>query len=120
MERTPIISYIFHLRICCKLFNIFIFINEINKNKYFLFDAVLLTILTLSDIYFVHDAYTTTMSKGPSVQLVFGFEYTLLIILVSNAAFKYLLHAIDVHSNTFWENKAVLLLYLEFFIGKAN
>lgn len=58
------------------------------------------------------------MVKGPSVQLVFGFEYALLITLAVNAGFKYLLHAVDVHSDTFWESKAVLLLYLEFFIGK--
>lgn len=94
MERTPVISYLFHLRIW-----------------------LLLVILTLGDIYFVHDAYTTTMIKGPSVQLVFGFEYALLITLAANAAFKYILHAVDVHSDTFWESKAVLLLYLEFFIG---
>lgn len=81
---------------------------------------MLLTLLTLGDIYFVHDAYTTTMAKGPSVQLVFGFEYALLITLAANAAFKYALHAIDVHSDTFWESKAVLLLYLEFFIGKTK
>lgn len=72
----------------------------------------------MCDVYFVHDAYTITMSKGPSVQLVFGFEYALLITLAANAALKYVLHAVDVHSDTFWESKAVLLLYLEFFIGK--
>ncbi|XP_026816134.1 E3 ubiquitin-protein ligase synoviolin B-like isoform X2 [Rhopalosiphum maidis] len=94
MERTPVISYIFHLRIWLLLF-----------------------ILTLGDLYFVHDAYTTTMAKGPSVQLVFGFEYALLVTLAANAGFKYVLHAVDVHSDTFWESKAVLLLYLEFFIG---
>jgi len=81
------------------------------------FFSVLLTILTLSDVYFVHDAYTTTVAKGPSVQLVFGFEYALLITLVANAAFKYILHAVDIYSDTFWESKAVLMLYLEFFIG---
>jgi len=94
MERTPVISFLFHIRIW-----------------------LLLTLLTMGDIYFVHDAYTTTMTKGPSVQLVFGFEYALLITLAANAAFKYVLHAVDVHSDTFWESKAVLLLYLEFFIG---
>ncbi|XP_050443055.1 E3 ubiquitin-protein ligase synoviolin B [Adelges cooleyi] len=94
MERTPVISYLFHIRIW-----------------------FLLSLLTIADIYFVHDAYTTTITKGPSVQLVFGFEYALLITLAMNAAVKYILHALDVHSDTFWENKAVLLLYLEFFIG---
>lgn len=97
MERTPIISYIFHIRIW-----------------------LLLSLLTLCDIYFVHEAYLITMSKGPSVQLVFGFEYALLITLAANAAFKYVLHALDVHSDTFWESKAVLLLYLEFFIGMCK
>lgn len=81
---------------------------------------MLLSLLTLCDTYFVHEAYLITMSKGPSVQLVFGFEYALLITLAANAAFKYVLHALDVHSDTFWESKAVLLLYLEFFIGKLK
>ncbi|XP_025417770.1 E3 ubiquitin-protein ligase synoviolin B-like isoform X2 [Sipha flava] len=94
MERTPVISYVFHIRIWS-----------------------LLIFLTVADIYFVHDAYTTTVAKGPSVQLVFGFEYALLITLVATAAFKYILHSVDVYSDTFWESKAVLLLYLEFFIG---
>lgn len=85
---------------------------------FFLPSIALLTILTFSDIYFVHDAYVTTLEKGPSVQLVFGFEYALLITLALNAGVKYLLHSADVHSDTFWESKAVLLLYLEFFIGK--
>jgi E3 ubiquitin-protein ligase synoviolin len=60
------------------------------------------------------------VAKGPSVQLVFGFEYALLITLVATAAFKYILHSVDVYSDTFWESKAVLLLYLEFFIGNVN
>ncbi|VVC28847.1 Hypothetical protein CINCED_3A018772 [Cinara cedri] len=94
MERTPVISVLFHIRIWS-----------------------LLTVLTIADVYFVHDAYITTITKGPSVQLVFGFEYALLITLAMTACTKYVLHGFDVHSDTFWESKAVLLLYLEFFIG---
>lgn len=51
MERSPNISFIFHFRVMS-----------------------LLTLLGSLDIYFVHLAYYSTLTKGASVQLVFGFE----------------------------------------------
>src|SRR5438128_10074409 len=69
-------------------------------------------------------AYDTTQTKGPSVQLVFGFEYAILLVSVINVAVKYALHVIDYvrangHNrdngggNRNWEEKAVYLLYSE-------
>ncbi|WAR18781.1 SYVNB-like protein [Mya arenaria] len=71
MERSPVISYLFHIRV-----------------------VSLLTFLSVVDAYSINYAYYSTLSKGASVQLVFGFE-----------------------SENPWENKAVYLLYSELILG---
>uniref|UniRef100_A0A8D9AKL9 RING-type E3 ubiquitin transferase n=2 Tax=Cacopsylla melanoneura TaxID=428564 RepID=A0A8D9AKL9_9HEMI len=90
MERSPMISYIFHIRI-----------------------IVLLTMLGLLDLYFIVGAYQTTVTKGASVMIVFGFEYAILMTVCINILIKYLLHTIDLNREVFWENKAVFFLYME-------
>ena len=45
-------------------------------------------LLAHADFYFIHHAYQFTASKGPSVQLVFGFEYSILIIMIVNILIK--------------------------------
>ncbi|XP_052272357.1 E3 ubiquitin-protein ligase synoviolin B-like isoform X2 [Dreissena polymorpha] len=94
MERSPVISFLFHVRV-----------------------VSLLTFLSVIDAYFVNYAYYSTLSKGASVQLVFGFEYAILITIVMMAVMKYLLHSIDLQSENPWENKAVYLLYSELVLG---
>uniref|UniRef100_A0A336MJC4 RING-type E3 ubiquitin transferase n=1 Tax=Culicoides sonorensis TaxID=179676 RepID=A0A336MJC4_CULSO len=94
MERSPIIGWLFHIRV-----------------------SSLLTILGLLDYYLIAYAYQSTVTKGATVQLVFGFEYAVLITMVINAAIKYILHAAELRSETPWENKAVFLLYTELVIG---
>lgn len=90
MERSPMISYIFHIRV-----------------------LVLLLVLGLLDTYFVVGAYQTTVTKGASVMIVFGFEYAILLTVVINIVIKYLLHTIDLNREIFWESKAVFFLYME-------
>ena len=51
------------------------------------------------------------------MQLVFGFEYAILITMVANTSIKYILHAAELRSDTPWDNKAVFLLYTELVIG---
>ena len=51
MERSPLLSWLFHLRA-----------------------VLLLMFLGMADAVLVHVAYNTTMLSGASVQLVFGFE----------------------------------------------
>ena len=41
----------------------------------------LLSVLGMLDAYFIHHAYYSTLIKGASVQLVFGFEVSLVIVL---------------------------------------
>ncbi len=104
MERSPSISALFHLRV-----------------------ITLNALLAYIDMSFVAFAYESTVSKGPSVQLVFGFEYAVLLTIVANTLVKYALHCIDLRINAHnennnetqqsWENKAVFMLYAELVIG---
>lgn len=87
----------------------------INYCKYF---TALLTMLGALDLHLVGHAYQSTITKGASVQLVFGFEYAILLTIIINIAIKYILHTIDLNSENPWENKAVFLLYTELIMGK--
>ena len=51
MERSPVITTLFHVRM-----------------------VGLTTLLAFLDLYFVSIAYSHTVAKGASVQIVFGFE----------------------------------------------
>ncbi|GBP50561.1 E3 ubiquitin-protein ligase HRD1 [Eumeta japonica] len=94
MERSPVIGYLFHLRI-----------------------LTLLLLLANLDCFFISHAMQVTIAKGPSVQLVFGFEYAILIIMLANIFIKYLLHTADAQWETPWESKAAVLLYTELAIN---
>nr|XP_033328179.1 E3 ubiquitin-protein ligase synoviolin A isoform X2 [Megalopta genalis] len=94
MERSPVITWLFHLRV-----------------------GTLLTLLFAINLTMIHYAYNTTATKGPSVQLVFGFEYAILLTVVFNIEIKYILHSIDLQSENPWDNKQVFLLYTELIIG---
>jgi len=94
MERSPSISMLFHVRVIS-----------------------LAALLSIIDVNFIVHAYQSTLSKGASVQLVFGFEYAILLTIVANTLLKYLLHSIDLYSENPWENKAVFMLYTELIIG---
>uniref|UniRef100_A0A0N5AU96 E3 ubiquitin-protein ligase hrd-1 n=1 Tax=Syphacia muris TaxID=451379 RepID=A0A0N5AU96_9BILA len=94
MERSPIITIIFHVRMMS-----------------------LLSFLSMLDSYFISHAYFTTIQKGASVQIVFGFEYAILMTAVLHVAIKYILHMHDLHRVHPWENKAIYLLYSELVIN---
>lgn len=94
MERSPVIGWVFHIRV-----------------------AGLLSVLGLLDYLLIMYAYQSTLAKGATVQLVFGFEYAILITMVANTTIKYVLHASELRSDTPWESKAVFLLYTELVIG---
>jgi len=70
------------------------------------------------DLNFVGHAYQSTITKGASVQLVFGFEYAILLTIVINITIRYALHTIDLNSENPWDNKAVFLLYTELVMGE--
>ncbi|XP_054758151.2 E3 ubiquitin-protein ligase synoviolin A-like [Lytechinus pictus] len=94
MERSPVISWVFHMRV-----------------------ITLLVVLGCFDLVFINYAYHSTLTKGASVQLVFGFEYAILLTVLINVFFKYVLHTIDLQSENPWENKAVYMLYTDLIMG---
>jgi E3 ubiquitin-protein ligase synoviolin len=71
------------------------------------------------DMSFVSHAYQSTITKGASVQLVFGFEYAILFTIVINITIKYVLHTVDLNNENPWDNKAVFLLYTELVMGES-
>lgn len=69
---------------------------------------------------FISHAYQSTVTKGASVQLVFGFEYAILATIILNIAIKYILHTVDLNSENPWESKTVFLLYTEVIMGELG
>ncbi|KAK7076364.1 E3 ubiquitin-protein ligase synoviolin [Halocaridina rubra] len=94
MERSPVITLLFHIRV-----------------------VSLLLLLSLLDLVLVSHAYYSTITRGASVQLVFGFEYAILLTIALNIGVKYICHSVDLQSENPWENKAMYLLYTELCMG---
>ncbi|XP_058876532.1 E3 ubiquitin-protein ligase synoviolin [Acipenser ruthenus] len=94
MERSPNISFLFHFRV-----------------------VTLMALLATLDFVFVTHACHSIMTRGASVQLVFGFEYAILMTMVLTTFIKYFLHTLDLQNDNPWENKAVYMLYTELFTG---
>ncbi|XP_062456807.1 E3 ubiquitin-protein ligase synoviolin-like isoform X10 [Rhea pennata] len=94
MERSPNISWLFHFRIVSLMF-----------------------LLGVLDFLFVSHAYHSILTRGASVQLVFGFEYAILLTMVLTVFIKYVLHSVDLQNENPWDSKAVYMLYTELFTG---
>ncbi|KAK7921852.1 hypothetical protein WMY93_008754 [Mugilogobius chulae] len=94
MERSPNISWLFHMRVLS-----------------------LMSLLAVLDFLFVNHACHSIITRGASVQLVFGFEYAILLTMVLTTFIKYVLHTVDLQSENPWDNKAVYMLYTELFTG---
>uniref|UniRef100_A0A3Q3CQT5 RING-type E3 ubiquitin transferase n=1 Tax=Haplochromis burtoni TaxID=8153 RepID=A0A3Q3CQT5_HAPBU len=75
----------------------------------------LMGLLGVMDFLFVNHACHSIITRGASVQLVFGFEYAILLTMVLTTFIKYLLHTIDLQSENPWDNKAVYMLYTDLF-----
>ena len=62
-------------------------------------------------------SYVTTcilLWKGPSVLILFGFEYTILAVSVLSTFIRYCLHIIDMNIEGNWPQKGSYLFFLEF------
>eukprot|EP00741_Cyanophora_paradoxa_P019848 tig00000217_g19156.t1 len=73
----------------------------------------LLAILLFVDAMFLWTAVAHTVEQGPSVLILFGFEYTVLASTVVSTYIKYALHAIDLRMEGRWESRGVYLFYLD-------
>ncbi|KAI6655993.1 hypothetical protein LOD99_1727 [Oopsacas minuta] len=90
MERNLFISWLFHFRI-----------------------TSLIILFSIIDISFLKYAYDSLMLKGFSVQVIFGFEYLILLLLVVSITLKYIFHTIDLTSQQPWDNKTTFIMYTE-------
>ncbi|CAF2453375.1 unnamed protein product [Rotaria sp. Silwood2] len=94
MEQSPVLGPIFHARVIS-----------------------LSSALIILDYLFIVSACTHTIAKGASVQIVFGFEYAILLVSVVLTAIKYILHTIEIRTGEQWENKGVFMLYSDLLLG---
>lgn len=72
MERSPNISWLFHCRV--------------------------VSLLGILDFLFVSHAYHSILTREASTQLVFGFEYAILMTKALTIFIKYVLHSVDLQS----------------------
>ena len=74
---------------------------------------LLMSALTALDAAFLHHAVSTCLARGPSVLLLFAFEYLILSSSVASTFCKYVLYVNDVRLGGTWEEKGVWLFYLD-------
>jgi E3 ubiquitin-protein ligase synoviolin len=65
----------------------------------------LLLLLLAVDGLFLHTAVTTTLERGPSMMMLFGFEYALVAWSLLATVVKFGFNLWDVHLDGRWENK---------------
>ncbi|KAG0044371.1 E3 ubiquitin-protein ligase hrd1 [Gryganskiella cystojenkinii] len=90
MEQSPEIPLSFHVRM-----------------------VTMIALLVSLDIFMVLNAANHVAVKGPNMMIMFGFEYTLLATSLLASFGKYVLHTIDMRREDAWENKSMLLFYLD-------
>ncbi|KAF9571936.1 E3 ubiquitin-protein ligase hrd1 [Mortierella alpina] len=90
MEQSPEIPLAFHVRMV----------------------SMIAILVTLDVLLVLHSIELVTL-KGPNMMIMFGFEYTLLATSLLASFGKYVLHTIDLRSEDPWENKSMLLFYLD-------
>jgi E3 ubiquitin-protein ligase synoviolin len=73
----------------------------------------LMATLMIADVGFVAVASFVTIQKGPSVLLLFGFEFLVLGVTCATIFLRFILHLIDQRSEGNWENKSIYLMTVE-------
>ncbi|KAI8977428.1 hypothetical protein BDF20DRAFT_820497 [Mycotypha africana] len=90
MEQTPTNRVGFHIRI----------VN-------------LLCLLLIIDTFLANHAIYVTLTKGPSMMIIFGFEYTILICSILSTIGRYIINLIDMRTEQTWEGKSMYIFYLD-------
>ena len=75
--------------------------------------VVMMGLLLAVDTMFVAQHVATTLQKGPSMLLLFVFEYTILIIVTTKTFAKYSFFMIDQAIDNRWEHKGTFSFYME-------
>jgi len=79
---------------------------------------LLMSTLVVFDVAFAMYAASVVM-KGPSLMILFGFEFTILACTVVSSFIKYLLHTIDLRREEPWHNKSIFIFGVELIFGLA-
>ncbi|KAJ3037801.1 E3 ubiquitin-protein ligase synoviolin [Rhizophlyctis rosea] len=90
MEQSPNMSVGFHVRM-----------------------VSIVTILTLVDVAMVSYAIDQTLLRGATMMIVFGFEYAILLSMITSTTVKYCLHTYDLRREAPWEDKSMYIFYLD-------
>jgi len=115
MERSPLITLLFHGRIM----GILCLLSAVDS--YFISHAFFTTLMRkIPSPFMVYSIIIPLSIGGASAQIVFGFEYAILLTVVAHITIKYVLHIHDLRSPQPWENKAVYMLYAELFTSGSN
>jgi E3 ubiquitin-protein ligase synoviolin len=67
--------------------------------------VTLLALLFVVDICFIVGTGCHTVRRGPSVLLLFGFEYVILFTHAINTFLKFVLYVVEVRSGRPWESR---------------
>ncbi|KAI9498754.1 hypothetical protein BDB00DRAFT_754525, partial [Zychaea mexicana] len=73
----------------------------------------LMALLFIVDCVLAQHAINITLTKGPNMMVMFGFEYTILICTILSTIGKYVLNVIDMRSEEPWEGKSMYVFYLD-------
>ncbi|KAH3743959.1 zinc finger protein [Pelomyxa schiedti] len=74
--------------------------------------VVLMLLLTTVDCALALYSWKHCWLNGPSTMILFGFEFTLLSVMILCTISKFIFNCIDVRMEGNWDNKAKYLLYL--------
>jgi E3 ubiquitin-protein ligase synoviolin len=70
-------------------------------------------ILTALDCFLVYSTATQLLTHGPSMQLLFGFEYLVLLTAIVSTFCKYVLQCVDHNAEQQWDAKAIYMFYVD-------
>lgn len=90
IEQTEVVSRLTHLRL-----------------------VVLMVVLAAVDAAFVIWCSFKLLEDGPSVYILFGFEFLILLLTIVTTLLRYVLFVVDSRMNGTWTNKFTYLFYLE-------
>mmetsp|Transcript_75348 Transcript_75348/g.214284 ORF Transcript_75348/g.214284 Transcript_75348/m.214284 type:complete len:329 (-) Transcript_75348:68-1054(-) len=74
----------------------------------------LMIMLLITDSFALASCVYLVVTKGPSVLILFGFEYAILSVSVLTTLIRYGLHLIDTQMEGSWQAKGSYLFFLEF------
>ncbi|KAL5033626.1 E3 ubiquitin-protein ligase hrd1, variant 2 [Batrachochytrium dendrobatidis] len=69
--------------------------------------------LLLVDVAFLGYAVNSVVAHGPTMMILFAFEYSIRLIVLISICAKYILHNIDLRSEAPWEDKSIYFCYVE-------